>query len=277
MVGVGFILTNSTKSLESLGVETEHYQILLVLLAVLVPLCLLKTIHEQTWAFLVADFIIIGNVIIIGVYSTISGGSASNMEIVSPSGMIFTLGVLVYGFEGTALIIPIKSEMTQAWEFDKLLGYMILTIAIIFLWFSNVGVYSFGGDLEDLITLNMPDTYWVAIMILLYVGAIILGLPLCLHPAFQIMDRYLELDNSMSNAARTLLVFCVVTMGYLARHSLGICVSVIGGLFCAPLAFIFPAIIHLKLTACSKPEMIGAWGMIVIGGLFGVAAVFSTI
>lgn len=277
LVGVGFILTNSKKSFDTLGVSLESYQILLVLLAVLIPLCLIKTIHDQTWAYLIADIIIIGNILIIGIYSSASGGSTSNIEIVNPSGMFFTLGILVYGFEGIALILPIKSEMKQTWEFDKLLGYMIASIVVVFLWFSIIGVYSYGNDLEDLITLNLPDSYWVAVMLLMYVGAIVLGMPLCLHPAFQIMDKYLHLDGYRSNFARTALVVLVILLGYFARHSLGICVSVIGGLFCAPLAFVFPAIIHLKLTASSKPEQLISWGMIGLGVVFGVSAVMSTL
>ena len=277
MLAVGFILTNSTKSLTSLGLVVEEYQILLVLLALLLPLCLLQTIREQTWAFLLADVIIIVNVITIGVYSSVSGGSPSNMTAISGDGAIFTLGVLVYGFEGTALTIPIKSEMAKPHEFNNILGYMIITLAVAFLWFSNLGVYSYGSDLKDLITLNLPDEKWVAVMILMYVFAIILGLPMVMHPAFMILDKYLQIDGVKSSIIRATLVIFVGVAGYLARDSLGICVSIIGGLFCAPLAFIFPSIIHLKLMVKTNEDRISAWAMIILGIFFGLTAVISTV
>ena len=277
LLAVGFILTNSTKSLNSLGLGTEEYQILLVLLGLLIPLCLLKTLREQTWAFLLADMIILVNVIIIGIYSSVSGGSSSNMKIISGDGAIFTLGVLVYGFEGIALTIPIKSEMANPHDFNKVLGYMMGTLVVAFLWFANLGVYSYGSDLKDLITLNLPNEKWVAVMILMYVSAVILGLPMVLYPAFKIIDQYLHIDGVKSNCIRVGLVIAVAGAGYLARDSLGLCVSIIGGLFCAPLAFIFPSIIHLKLMVKNTKERIAAWAMIILGVFFGVTAVISTV
>ena len=277
LVGVGFILTNASKSFDSLGVSIQEYQILLVVIALLIPLCLIKTIREQTWAFLLADLIIIVNVITIGIHSSVTHGSSSNMKAISQDGAIFTLGVFVYGFEGTALTVPIKSEMARPQGFNKVLAYMMITLVVAFLWFSNLGVYAYGSDLKTLITLNLPNDDWVAVMILFYASAVVLGIPLAMYPAFKILDKYLKISGMKSNAARTLLVLLVAISGYLARDSLGICVSIIGGLFCSPLAFIFPSLIHLKLTATSKKQQAMAWGMIVLGVFLGVTAVLSTI
>lgn len=275
LIGVGFLLTNTSKSLNALGINTSDYVLLAVFMALLVPLCMIKLIKDQAWAYIISDFIIISNLAIISIYGIYKGGNVENIDIIKPKTMFLTLGIIVYGLEGISLILPIKAEMNQAWEFDKLLSYMMTCVTVILVFFGSINVFAYGSDLEDVITLNLPDSYWVAGIILAYVVAIVLSVPLVLHPAFQIIEKYAKLQGLQVDAMRISVVVLTVLLGFFARHSLALCVSVIGGFFCAPLAFIFPSLIHIKLNTVNSMDITIAWIMFFIGLVFGAAAVLS--
>ena len=276
-VNVGFIIDNTLQSLSDLGADTEAYIIMLVLLVILIPLCLIRTIREISITHVIADFIIIVNILIMGIYSTSLGVTSDDIPIITPKNMIYTLGTLVYGFEGIALLLPIRSEMAQPFKFDKILTFMIITVIVLFLWFSNVCAFAYGSKTKDLVSLNLPKEIWVSIMILFYVVAVILTLPLALYPAFTIVEDYCKLSGIYDKAVRIGIVCIVVVMGTLARNNLGIIVSVLGGIFCSPLAFIFPSLINLNLNAKTGKEKNHSKIMLIIGVLFGISAAFSTI
>lgn len=154
---------------------------------------------------------------------------------------------------------------------------MMVSITFVYLWFSLTTVYSYGSDLQELVTLNLPNEYWAAVLNIVYVGSVILTFPLSLHPAFLILEKYLQLGLFVDSVIRTGIVLTLVTLGFFAKNALGLCVSIIGGLFCAPLAFIFPAVIHYSLTASTKTEKVAAFSMIMVGTLFGIAAIINAI
>ncbi|OMJ66864.1 hypothetical protein SteCoe_36149 [Stentor coeruleus] len=276
-VNFGFVIDNMTSALDIFDTKVNVFLLMLMVLAILLPLCLIKTIREQSIAHIIADLIIIINVAIIGIYSSVTGISDSSISIITPKNMVYTLGTLVYGFEGIALLLPIKSEMKIPQSFDKILSYMIITIIILFIWFSNVCVFAYNNDIKDLVTLNLPKHSWVAVMLILYVFAVILTLPLAMYPTFLITEKYLNLRGNCAQGARVILVIIVAVLGTAARNYLGLLVSVIGGIFCSPLAFIFPAIINLKIMANDKKTRNMSKVMIVIGVIFGISAAFSTL
>ena len=275
IINIGFILGLILRSLSIFNLDVSVFIISVSLLFLLIPLCLIRSIQDQSWAHVVADIIIISSIVIIAIFSLTQTTSVKT-SIINPTNMFYTLGTLVYGFEGIPLILPIKDVMKYPKDFTKSLTFMISTITIIFISFSSICNSAYGDETKVLVILNLPNTYWVAIILIMYSVAVLLTMPLVLNPVFTISEKYLRLTEKKKNFSRILIILIIVVLGTLAKDNLGFYVSVIGGVFSSPLAFIFPAIIHLKLNE-GKEEKTMAWAMIVTGVFFGVAAIFSTV
>ena len=276
VITTGFIIENTLQSLSNLDAKTDAYIIMIVLLICLIPLCLIKTIGDASITHIIADIIIIGSILIMGIYSASQGVNSNNMSIINPKYMTYTLGTLIYGFEGIALMLPIKSEMLKPFKFERILAYMMITIILVFLWFSTLSVFAYGSEVKDIVSLNLPKTPLVSIMLLFYVIAAILTIPLFLYPAFLTVETYFNLSGVYNQATKIFIVSCVVVLGTLGKDHLGLIVSIMGSIFCSPLSFIFPSIINFKLNAKTSTEKKYSIIMLVIGILFEILAIFTT-
>ena len=275
-INIGFIIDLTQRSLSILSIELSDLILALILSFILIPLCLIKSLKDQFWAHVTADIIILTSIFIIGCYSLLNI-SSSNITIIDPNYTIYTLGTLVYGFEGIPLLLPVKETMRSPKKFHSIVSYMIITIVIVYLIFCFVNNLAFGAELNELVILNLPDQWWVAFVLMAYCLAVTLTMPLVLNPVFTISEKYLGVTEKWVNLNRICFIFCIILAGSLAKGYLGICVSFIGGVFSSPLAFIFPAIIHLKLLAKTKNQRIKSSLMIIMGIFFGIAATISTI
>lgn len=275
-INVGFIIDLLQRALSILSIEFSEILTILILSFILIPLCLIKSLQDQFWAHLTADLIILSSIFTIGCYSLFHV-SLSNITIIAPKYTIYTLGTLVYGFEGIPLLLPIKETMRSPKKFHSVVSFMIITIVLIFLCFCFVNNLAFGGKLNELVILNLPDQGWVAFVLMAYCLAVTLTMPLVLNPVFTISEKYLSIPAKWVNVSRICFICCIIVAGSCAKGYLGICVSFIGGVFSSPLAFIFPSIIHLKLIAKTNNERIQSTLGIIIGIFFGIAATISTI
>jgi proton-coupled amino acid transporter len=276
VINVGFTVDLLLKSFTIFNVSVSPYIFSVVLLAFLIPLCLIRSIKDQSWAHILADVIIISSILTIAGYS-LSQTSSASTSIITPSNMFYTLGTLVYGFEGIPMILPIKEVMNTPKDFNRSLSFMIITIVVVFIFFSNICDFAFGDDIKDLVILNLPNQPWVAVVLIMYSIAVVLTMPLVLNPVFSISEKYLKIKGKKTAIYRIFVILFIVFIGTLARNDLGLYVSIIGGVFSSPLAFIFPAIIHLKMNEDDKRAKIFASVMIGLGVIFGAAAIFSTV
>ena len=275
VINTGFVLDLLLRSFSIFSITIPVYIFSLFLLLLLIPLCLIKTIQDQSWAHISADVIIISSISIIGIFSLTQTSSVST-SVITPSNMFYTLGTLVYGFEGIPLILPIKEVMKNPEDFTKSISFMIFTIVIIFISFSIICNCAYGGEIKELVILNLPNAPWVATVLIMYSIAVILTMPLVLNPVFSITEKYLKLEGKKIVGSRILFLVVIVTLGTVAKDNLGLYVSIVGGVFSSPLAFIFPAVIHLKLSEDKRGKG-KAWAMIGTGVVFGAAAIFSTV
>ena len=275
MINIGFIIGLILRSFSIFNLSVSVFVISASLLLVLIPLCLIRSIQDQSWAHVIADVIIVSSIMIIAIFS-LTQTSSVKTSVINPTNMIYTLGTLVYGFEGIPLILPIKQVMKNPKDFTESLTFMISTITVIFISFSAICCSAYGDETKVLVILNLPNTYWVAIILIMYSVAVILTMPLVLNPVFTVSEKHLKISEKKKTLNRILIILIIVVLGTLARDNLGFYVSVIGGVFSSPLAFIFPAFIHLKLSDGNREKKM-AMAMIVTGVFFGVAAIFSTV
>lgn len=68
-------------------------------------------------------------------------------------------GVAIFAFEGIALVLPLKNEMRQPRNFDRLFGVLnvgMVLVTLLFTSFGFVGYLKWGENTEDTLTLNLP-------------------------------------------------------------------------------------------------------------------------
>ena len=275
-INVGFIIDLLLTTLSIFSMQASPYTLMAFLFLILIPLCLIKSIKDQYWAHILADIIIITSIFTIGIYSTVEN-SSSTISIITPKYMIYTFGTLVYGFEGIPLLLPIKKTMNNPEDFGKLFTYITITVIIMFLWFSNASNFAYGSDLKDLVILNLPRQTWVAVLLMAYALAVCLTMPLILNPVFTTSEQYSGISGKKVYISRVCIITSVIVIGTSARDYLGLCVSMIGGVFAAPLSLILPAIINLKLNAETQSEKKWSWVVIIFGIFCELAAIFNSI
>lgn len=275
-INIGFIIDLAQKSLSIFSLTTSSFTLAVIIFFILTPICQIKSIKDQFWIHVAADIIILSSILTIGIYSSLYS-SVSNLNTIESKYMIYTLGTLVYGFEGIPLLLPIKETMKKPLEFKKIIIIMIVTVVVVFLWFCSVCNLAYGQSLKDLVILNLPEEAWVAVLLFAYSCAVMFTMPLVLNPVFTISEKYLGISGNWVSFNRVCFILCVVVAGTTAKDYLGIFVSFIGGVFSSPLAFIFPAVINLELNARNHSQKVLSVAMIITGIFFGIAASISTI
>ncbi|KAF6069348.1 Transmembrane amino acid transporter family protein [Candida albicans] len=91
---------------------------------------------------------------------------------------------------GIGLIIPIQESMIHPNNFPRVLGQVILTIAVIMIMVGSLGYLTFGDKIKTVVLLNLPqDSPMVIITQLLYSLAILLSTPLQLFSPLDYWNR----------------------------------------------------------------------------------------
>lgn len=103
--------------------------------------------------------------------------------------------------------------------------------------------------------------------------------PLMIYPANNVIESYLykgwpksRKRQMCKNFNRFLMVIFTVIIAIILGPSLDKFLSVLGGVGCAPIAFIFPALFHSKIAETPKQKRIDQ----VIVGVAVILAIFSS-
>lgn len=65
-------------------------------------------------------------------------------------------GVAVFDFEGNGVVINLHASMKEPHLFNQVLHRTLLIYITLISVFSAIAYYSYGSDLEDMVTLNLP-------------------------------------------------------------------------------------------------------------------------
>lgn len=151
-----------------------------------------------------------------------------------------------------------------------------------------INYVAFGDKVTQLATQLLPQGSFIVWFILLgYVFMIIFSFPLAIFPANIIFENWTInailgkrdslLKYWLQNFQRVLLVILSAYLGITFKDSLDSILSLIGAVFCAPLAMIFPTICHLKLIAKTKKEKMIDIAIIVFSLMVMVFCVLTTL
>jgi len=68
-------------------------------------------------------------------------------------------GIVIYTYEGIALVLPLQNAMKEPKDFGKGLGVLnvgMTVVCCIFASLGGIGYWKYGDDTESSITLNLP-------------------------------------------------------------------------------------------------------------------------
>ena len=81
---------------------------------------------------------------------------SENLNYFNASAIPLFFGVAVFDFEGNGVVINLHASMKEPEKFNRVL-VSTLTIYVVFLCvFSTIAYWSYGPNLEDMVTLNLP-------------------------------------------------------------------------------------------------------------------------
>lgn len=239
---------------------------ILLQVVIIVPLSLIRDITKLSLLAVFANvFILTGLVTIVYfmLYQWLGvnhGYFGKNIEyFFNESEFSLFIGTAIFAFEGIGLIIPIQESMIYPNNFPRVLGQVILTIAVIMIMVGSLGYLTFGDKIKTVVLLNLPqDSPMVIITQLLYSLAILLSTPLQLFPAIRLLESKMIFGSGKSspsvkwlkNLFRTLFVVFIAYIAYIGGQNLDKFVSFVGCFACIPLVYMYPPILHLK--SCCK-------------------------
>ncbi|GJP37661.1 hypothetical protein CLOM_g22098 [Closterium sp. NIES-68] len=194
------------------------------------------------------------------------------------------LGVAVYAFEGVGMTLPVQASMKQPRKFPSVLALGLAIIAVTYAAVGTAGYLGYGEETQEIITLNLPPGWPSEAVKLGICAALFFTFPVMMHPVHEIYERRLYLspwvqrhiltNNSLRRtlfrSLRSLAVLTVAAVAVGVPHFSAF-ISLIGCSVCSALAFVLPALFHLK--ACkgrtSEIVVVGNWFLVVFGVAFG--------
>mmetsp|Transcript_118932 Transcript_118932/g.237031 ORF Transcript_118932/g.237031 Transcript_118932/m.237031 type:complete len:488 (+) Transcript_118932:68-1531(+) len=253
---------------ESLGAldYVSKSQVIMILVAILVPLCWIRNIHKMEFAILGADVLIIfglGAILSYSVQDLRDHGPDPNIVTFKPQTCGLFLGTAVYTFEGIPYILPIADSMRQPEKFWPLFLVVFPCIAALFIVFGLVGYVNYGAGVKTVVLLNMPTGDILSASVrAAYMAALLLSLPLVFLSAARITELWIfgvirEKGSKKwsKNALRTAEVCLFGVVAIYGAEFFEKFLAFVGATCCAPIAFIYPSYFHLRLCAeglCAK-------------------------
>ena len=179
---------------------------------------------------------------------------SNNLNYLEFSALPLFFGVAVFDFEGNGVVINLHASMREPEKFNRVL-VGTLTIYIIFLCvFSSIAYWSYGPNLEDMVTLNLPHDNLTSTVQVFYCFGLLGSYPMQLMPVFEIIEssnlykRMPTLSSFLPTKRliiRTLLVLLSATLAMLVPK-FGLFINLIGSFACTALAFILPVQMYDK-------------------------------
>ena len=158
--------------------------------------------------------------------------------------------------------MPIMQTCANPEKFMKILTYAILTLCLIFIAFGNLCYFTYGSNTSPLITEMLPAQDIIVIITkLLFIVNLLCSYAICIYPTNTIIEEWIwnKHDRSLStyykkNLSRALVAASSAYLGIALANKIDKFLGLMGALLCAPLALMFPSLIHLKLLAETKQE-----------------------
>jgi len=104
-------------------------------------------------------------------------------------------GVAVFDFEGNGVIINLHSSMREPEKFNKVMNSTITIYIALVCIFSSIAYWSYGPNLEDMVTLNLPHDNLTSMIQIFYCFGLVGSYPMQLMPVFEIYEKTKSYKN----------------------------------------------------------------------------------
>lgn len=156
----------------------------------------------------------------------------------------FAIGVAIYAFEGFGLVLPLESSMKDTEKFGRVLGLAMVCITLLYMVFGLLGYLAFGDETLDIVTLNLGSSWKTTIVKASLCVGLFFTFPVMMHPVYEVVERRLVRERPSMILRSTIVLgaaWCAV-----AVPQFGDFLSLIGNSVCCMLAFVLPALFHMK-------------------------------
>lgn len=193
------------------------------------------------------------------------------VSMINESTWLTMIGSAIYSFEGVGVVLPIMDLCEDKKQFPKILFAVLVTDVFLYAIIGEFCLFVWGSELEGkpLITQNLPEGPLVWTIKGVFCINVILSISLTCYPANTICENYFygrmkpgPLKTWVINFQRTAFIALAVTFCILLGDSLDKFNSLVGTIAAAPVAFMIPCILHLRL--CNPSEWVKILDIIVV-------------
>ena len=175
------------------------------------------------------------------------------------------VGFAFFMFEGIGCLMPVMKETAVPEKFSMITAAALITLCSIYILFSFLCYYTWGGDLDESVVTEMlpPDNTFVQIVKLLYCINLIFSYPITIVPAHQSLQEYILGTSSSGkygvpeeralvwkvNAIRTCILVGIIIITIYVADYLDKVFAIAGAVLGMTNVLLIPSICHLKLIA----------------------------
>jgi len=170
-------------------------------------------------------------------------------------------GCAVFSFEGIGLVMPIQAAMQHPSHLPRILRQAMLILATLFSSFSIVGYLAYGSETSDMVVFSIPQNKITSFLRLFYCMGVFFTYPVMLFPVYGVTESKLRCLRNAHRpwrriVFRTVLVVLTGVVGMQIPH-FGLFLGLIGSVACSLLAFVLPALFHMKRPDRSDATTLG--------------------
>ena len=174
------------------------------------------------------------------------------------------LGISIGSYEVNCVLIPIYRQAKSKRNFIAVQNSVLGTVIVLYIAVGLLCYLAYGANAKGPITITLDQTKWyIKIVEVVYVVALLLTVMLQLFPAIEIILRYTS-NRMKRGMGRTviesiirasIMSLCIV-LAVVFGENFDTVLSVVGNIFCAPLSCIMPALLHYRLAAITTTDKV---------------------
>jgi len=248
------------------GLDVDRITVSIGLLFIFGFLVFVRRIEIFASTHIFADILIAVTVIVIMIYGAMKlkdrGSMLSTVPFFNTVSYADAIGFSVYGYEGIGMIMPVQDITANPESYHKIVYAVIGVTCTMFVVFGQFCVVAWGSDMvTPLITDNLPDGIISYVVLGLFCINLFFSYPLQLYPVNVIVDNIFFSDwektpkrQFSKNTTRSITVGLSVVATILLGDKLDKFLSILGAIACTPIAFLFPALFHYKVSAKTQKQ-----------------------
>ncbi|KAI9300861.1 transmembrane amino acid transporter protein-domain-containing protein [Cunninghamella echinulata] len=253
-----------------------------IILIIVIPLCWVRKIGRLGYFAILADVFIMFGLICVLYYTGSQihqHGPGQNINMVNSDTFALTIGTCIFSFEGIGMVVPIIEGMKDPSKFKRVLTINMVICTVVFTLIGTIGYVAYGDQIKPSIVANLPTEPLSVTVQLLYAIAMIFTSPFMLYPALVIIEKGLYKSNHrgqvshkwkwLKNFSRSMVaIVCAAVSFGVGADGLDKFVALVGSVAASPLCFIFPAVLHYKITKSKVHKALDVvlfiWGVAVM-------------